>query len=293
MVFRYLRGVLNPLGIILSVAVVCVMTWGLDAFVGASSFTDMLSLPILIYLFMLLFQTNISFAAENKKKGFMKMNMNSELGQICTELNAEAHGISNQVPKNIKFYTEPNDATLNACCFGSRKVCVSKGFADNLLPSKFETEEEKANIEEAAKGVLSHEFGHIANGDMIGEHICTAAMATFAFALYAVYLALYFVVWMFSHAPIFNVLAVPVSWLLKEIYYLASWITGLGYKLFHIINGKREETAADAFAVRLGHKAGLMNFLENYCLKNFGEGKVLDEHPLTSKRIAALQKLPD
>lgn len=286
---RYLSGVLNPMGLILSAAVIAALTYLLDLAVEATAFTEMLPLVVFLYLCMLLFYTPISFAIEARRNGYRKMDMQSEIGKICTNLNAEAHSISKRVPKKIKFYQESKDDTVNAWCFGSKKVCISKGFADGLRPSAYETEEQKANIEEAAKGVLAHEFGHISNGDMIGEHICVAAMATFSAALYATYLFLFVIVKICCHIPIINLIAALLSYVLNGIYYLARWITGIGYKLFHIVNGKREETNADAFAVRLGHKEGLLNFLENYCLKEFGNGKVLDEHPLTSKRIAALK----
>ena len=286
---RYLSGIFNPMGLILSVAVV----WGLSALFQSmfgGTLEEGLTLSLTLYLFMLLFYTNIKFAIDNHKMGYRKMDMESEIGRICAEVNQEAHELSHRVPKNIKFYVNPKDNDLNAYCFGSRKVCVSQGFANSMRPSQGTTQLQSDNLKEIAKGILAHEFGHVADGDMIGEHFCVAAMATLGAVLYVAYLFLYVIVKVFASVPIFCYLAVPLSYLLNGLYKLVNWLTGLGYRLYHIIGGKRQETNADAFAVKLGHKAGLLAFL-NVLQEAYGDGKVLDEHPLTSKRIAALEKI--
>lgn len=208
----------------------------------------------------------------------------SEKFQACfSEVYAKAKKANPNLPDNIELFVN-NDTSKNAFATGRRTICVTKGMLD--VP------------EDEIKGVLGHEFAHIANHDtdlilvvVVGNMIITAMIliVRWTFRLMSIF---------GSTMNIFNrgsgnttILAGALG---DAVIAIMMWAwTKLGQYLV-LATGRAEEFYADEFSFRLGYSEGMCRFLDKYA--NGGKSKgvfavLSSSHPTTDDRIARLQQL--
>lgn len=204
--------------------------------------------------------------------------------------------ISNQVKLFIKADKEPN-----AFAMGRRTICVTTGLLD--LPDEY------------IKGVLGHEFGHLAHKDTdIGLVINIANWLT-NIVFMGVWILLYICKFSMRLCSfVFAVLGKSVMTLYKDLTdMLFTAMTFLFVQLFQkvwlvvgnllfLATSRGAEYKADAFSCELGYSNGLVAFFK--LLPDAVEGKrspfqkiisslatVGATHPATWKRIESIQML--
>lgn len=193
------------------------------------------------------------------------------------------------IDKKISLYICDDDA-LNAFAMGRRTVCVTRG----LLQLD----------DEQIKGVLGHEFGHLASHDTdltllitVGNFLISAAVTVFRMILWF---------YNFIISIVAAIMGGDEGWLVSALNSLSSWLgtliinglmwlwTQLGILL--VMKSSRDaEYEADAFACDLGYAEGIVSFfriLER--MEGGSSGRSIfaalsSSHPETSKRIARIE----
>ena len=194
------------------------------------------------------------------------------------------------IDDKISLYICDDDA-LNAFAMGRRTVCVTRG----LLQLD----------DEQIKGVLGHEFGHLASHDTdltllitVGNFLISAAVTVFRVILWFYNL----IISIFA-----AVLGGDEGWLVSAMNSLSSWIgtliinglmwiwTQLGILL--VMKSSREaEYEADAFSCDLGYSEAMLSFFRILEQMEGGSSSgrsifaaLSSSHPETSKRIARIE----
>lgn len=202
------------------------------------------------------------------------------------------------VDDRIALYMS-DDNVLNAFALGRRTVCVTRG----LLQLS----------DEQIKGVLGHEFGHLASHDTdlsllitVGNFLITAAVTVFRV-----------VAWLFNLmiTLVGGIIGGDEGWFVSAMGTLNSWLTTLMINglmwvwtqlgILLVMKSSRDaEYEADAFSCDLGYTQGLLSFFQILDRMEGGSsGKergnifaaLSSSHPETHKRIARInerQSLP-
>lgn len=208
---------------------------------------------------------------------------------LFREVYSQAKMANPELPNDIKMFIS-DSAEPNAFATGRRTVCVTKGLM--------------SYTDEQIKGVLAHEFGHLAHKDTdailivsVGNMIISAIflliriISNISFGI-----AKIFTLFMGDNAgSIFGFLFMCLGKLAADFILAAlMWIwTKLGV-LLCMYSSRQNEYAADEYAFNCGYGYDLQQVLES-----FGNGSgstglfsaLVSSHPDTYKRIARLQKL--
>lgn len=196
-----------------------------------------------------------------------------------------------KINDGISLYISDDD-DINAFAMGRRTVCVTRGLL-NLS-------------DEQIKGVLGHEFGHLATHDTdlillitVGNFIISAIVTVIR-----VLLAFYNMVLQIIAAAIGDSGAlIDLMRALSSLIYTVCinglmWLwTQLGILL--VMKSSREaEYEADAFACDLGYSEGLLSFFRvlQSCRSSSKDNSIFAalsaSHPSTDKRIARIETRP-
>jgi len=172
-----------------------------------------------------------------------------------------------------------DDITINAFAF-SRTVAVTMGALETLS-------------EDELKGVISHEFGHIANGDT--KALLLSTIGNGVFSLIFVLLRLIFNVLTFIFA-LTNTGAYLLPKVLGHIVNFIQRIWNYIGKVILSINSRYNEFQADKFAYKMGYGGNLLEAL--YFLKKINMNndmsftdKLKSTHPHITDRIGNLEYL--
>jgi len=208
---------------------------------------------------------------------------------LFREVYSQAKMANPELPNDIKMFIS-DSGEPNAFATGRRTVCVTKGLM--------------SYTDEQIKGVLAHEFGHLAHKDTdailivsVGNMIISAIflliriISNISFGI-----AKIFTLFMGDNAgSIFGFLFMCLGKLAADFILAAlMWIwTKLGV-LLCMYSSRQNEYAADEYAFNCGYGYDLQQVLES-----FGNGSgstglfsaLVSSHPDTYKRIARLQKL--
>ena len=208
---------------------------------------------------------------------------------LFREVYAQAKKANPELPNNIKMFISDSEDP-NAFATGRRTVCVTKGLMKYT--------------DDQIKGVLAHEFGHLAHKDTdailivsVGNMIVSAVfilvrvMANISFGIAKIITLFMGDSW----GSVFGFLFVGLGKLAADLVLAAAmWIwTKIGV-LLCMYSSRQNEYAADEYAFNCGYGCELCQVLES-----FGNGSgaaglfsaLVSSHPNTSKRIARLQKL--
>ncbi len=210
------------------------------------------------------------------------------LNGIFQEVYASAKEVDPAIPDGIKLYIS-EDQFLNAFALGRRTICITRGLAE-CDP-------------ETIKGVLAHEFGHIAHHDTdnilivtVGNFLITTIVTVIQVA--ADIFGFFIKVVDFGDAEGFLVKVIGfLEYLALKI---ALWIfmflwTKIGVLL--VMKTSREcEYEADAFAARIGYGENLLGFFKTEFPVTTAKQKgvfaaLSDSHPRTELRIERLESL--
>jgi Zn-dependent protease with chaperone function len=188
------------------------------------------------------------------------------------------------IGKKIKLYII-EDNEINAFAIGKNTICIT-------------TKSIIALSQEEIKGLLAHEFGHIAHGhtkalllDNIGNGIFSVFIAILNFFIRILYMA--------THVEEENELGDVFKFFYYSIFYLLKatiFIIEMPKIIITRLNSRKNEYNADYFAYEIGFGSQLAEVL--YILLDlYGDnlGKISDtiksSHPYTSVRIKRLEQL--
>jgi len=185
------------------------------------------------------------------------------------------------VNKKVKLYIEDN-INLNAYALGTSSIIITRGSIEQLT-------------NEEIKGLLSHEFGHIVNGDtLLFSVLLLGNLASLLVALFVK------IIQLFSRTmgSIFDGMSGSSSYGTIFADFVFNSIINLLFLIALLIkqlHSRKAEYNADSYAVKIGYGAGLRNVLYKIHKIEFGgKIKILDRlkasHPDTVNRIEAIEK---
>lgn len=196
------------------------------------------------------------------------------------------------IDDNIQLYISDDDS-INAFAMGRRTVCVTRG----LLQLN----------DEQIKGVLGHEFGHLASHDTeltllitVGNFIITAIVTVIrvVLAIYNVIISIIAGI-LGDEGAIVGLMHALASFITTLCINGLMWIwTQLGILLV-MKSSRNAEYEADAFSCNLGYSEGLLSFFRilDHMETRSGQKErnnifaaLASSHPDTSKRIARIQE---
>ena len=195
---------------------------------------------------------------------------------IFDEVYAEAKNQSKFVGNKIKLYYKDTDE-VNAYALGHRTVIITRGLINNMDADMI-------------RGVLAHEFGHIASGDSdlkLGISVSNGILwlATIAFNLIIVLIAGLVAILSEKAGNWLSVLGITIVTLIYTI-----WVK-LGMLLVNATS-RKDEYAADAFAVDCGygnHLYAALDALDGVKTKSSFFSLLASTHPDTVDRLKAIQ----
>lgn len=195
---------------------------------------------------------------------------------IFDEVYAEAKKQSKFVGNKIKLYYKDTDE-VNAYALGHRTVIITRGLINNMDADMI-------------RGVLAHEFGHIASGDSdlkLGISVSNGILwlATIAFNLIIVLIAGLVAILSEKAGNWLSVLGITIVTLIYTI-----WVK-LGMLLVNATS-RKDEYAADAFAVDCGygnHLYAALDTLDGVKTKSSFFSLLASTHPDTVDRLKAIQ----
>lgn len=195
---------------------------------------------------------------------------------IFDEVYAEAKKQSKFVGNKIKLYYKDTDE-VNAYALGHRTVIITRGLINNMDADMI-------------RGVLAHEFGHIASGDSdlkLGISVSNGILwlATIAFNLIIVLIAGLVAILSEKAGNWLSVLGITIVTLIYTI-----WVK-LGMLLVNATS-RKDEYAADAFAVDCGygnHLYAALDALDGVKTKSSFFSLLASTHPDTVDRLKAIK----
>ena len=199
------------------------------------------------------------------------------LNGLFMEVYKKALKESPRLSRKVKLFIHKDDS-INACAMGKSTIIINTG----LL----------ALSDEEIKGVIAHEFAHLANGDTLFSLAFCIGNFIFSAVLFAIKIIALFVNIIFS--AVFDrdsLIMLVVLIALDIIFGLWNIIGNFIIKL----TGRKAEYDADHYAGKIGYA----NQLKNALIKIEGEGihfrmglieAINASHPDTCKRVERLEK---
>lgn len=238
----------------------------------------------------------IKFRCKKIKDPRMKARIYPLFDEVYSAARKKSPAISGSVKVFVQYSKTPN-----AFAVGRRSVCVTTG----LL--------KRPDVE--IKGIMGHEFGHLAHKDTdlnlvvnIASWMTNIVFLGVWFVVFAVRIVLKIIALFVSVvslgsasfvSDIFNIVVDVIAFL--GVYLLQKLWLIIG-NLLLMARSRGAEYQADKFSFELGYKEGLMSFF--YALPDSSKGRrnpfkrvikalatVGATHPQTWKRIKALEKL--
>ena len=212
---------------------------------------------------------------QNGAKPIKRADIKDYIQPIFDEVYAQARQKDPSIPTDVEIFLK-EDPAPNAFATGRKTVCITSG----LL------QQPKGQI----KGVLAHEFGHLAHKDtdlillvVVGNFFITAVMTFIKAMIIITQVIMAFVSKDFSE--------VLISMLTLIFINVAMWIwTKIGVLLV-MKSSRSNEYEADGFAFQLGYANDLCEFLDTVCVSEKAGvfAALASTHPDKNDRIARLQ----
>ena len=171
---------------------------------------------------------------------------------------------------------------VNAFAVGKKTIAVTRGAIET-----FSSEE--------LRGVLAHEFGHIAHGDTIALLLNVVGNGLFSIMIVVVRIVIWFLQLLISSFEENFVFFIVFQYLrfMMEIFIMAFMLLG---QIILSLNGRRNEYNADKFASDIGYNEELTSAL--YILQKISLPariplleRIRASHPNTANRIARLENM--
>ena len=172
-----------------------------------------------------------------------------------------------------------NEMAVNACAFGRKSIAITQGALEVMN-------------EDEIKGVLAHEFGHIAHGDTKALLLQNIGNGLFSIIIAIIRLGFRLIKGLVRSSDwiVLRMVAVMLEFTFNVLIFIILFIGDLILSL----NSRKSEYLADGFAYRIGFGINLINAL--YLLKQMDMGgkmsikeRLLSSHPYLSDRIARLE----
>lgn len=214
----------------------------------------------------------------------------SRIKPLFDEVYAKAKEQNPELPDNIGLFMNEDDAP-NAFATGRKTVCITRGLLQYT--------------DEDIKGVLGHEFGHLAHKDTdiilvvaVGNMIMSTifviirVIANVSMWIGQFFAAIFSDSWAGAIAHLFIGLGRIIADFLL-VAFMRVW-TQIGVWLC-MSSSRKNEFEADAYSYRLGYGDGLYRVLESFGTEG-GKGDGLfaslaSSHPKTEKRLQKLRQL--
>ncbi len=208
---------------------------------------------------------------------------------LFREVYSQAKMANPELPNDIKMFISESEEP-NAFATGRKTVCVTKGLT--------------SYSDEQIKGVLSHEFGHLAHKDTDAILIVTVGnmIVSAIFLLIRIYANICFGIAKFmtaimgdSAGAVFAAIFANLGRLAADLILTAiMWLWTKFGVLLCMYSSRQNEYAADEYAFNCGYGRDLREVLES-----FGNGSgatglfsaLLSSHPATYERITRLERL--
>ena len=205
------------------------------------------------------------------------------LTPVFKEVYARAKQAHPSLPDDIELFMN-EDKVPNAFATGRKTICLTKGMYENASDDEL-------------KGVLAHEFSHIANHDT--DLILVVTVGNMIITAIVILIRWFFRILSFM-GVISNVfgskqgnLSIILAFVGDLVVAALMWVwTKLGQYLV-LATGRSEEYLADEFSFKLGYSEGLCRFLDRFAGgSSKGVFAVLSSsHPATDDRIGKLQQM--
>ena len=231
----------------------------------------------ILYLAVFFFAYTIITSIGNKD--FKKTEDSRELtAQECNTsglssilANASRHGIDTS---GMAIRILSSDSWYGAYTYNSRSI--------TLDASTLKLDKEQLGY------IVSHELGHISNGDHISEGIVYTTLTLFL-------LPFIILSWILSALGRINGVFAIFSWINIALYKMASLVVAIIHKVEYVLGGRFDEINADRFAIDIGYAKGALINLRNELDVDFPwYKKIFDPHPGSKTRYRkALQHVRD
>ena len=175
-----------------------------------------------------------------------------------------------------------DDFDINACAFGRKSICVTRGAVNALS-------------EDELKGIIAHEFGHLAHGNTIATLLTSLGNGFFSVIVGILGIFIFgfrFALKKFQNIKIIQILFSGIVAVFNFIIWL---FTGFG-KIILSLNSRESEFSADTYARNIGYGENLIEVL--YTLRQFEwsnkddiKSRITASHPYTDDRIEWLEYL--
>lgn len=260
------------------------MDYGIGAGIAFGAVAYLLSLLVAlspIGEFILRFQTGCKKVEKNP-------NVEARLRPIFDEVYANAKAKNPSLSNNVKLYVNVNDSP-NAFATGSSTVCVTTGLL-NLSDSDI-------------KGVLGHEFGHLAHKDTYLLQAITIGNLFISIIFFFVKLiidGIIFFTRLILHSAIESFFGHILMWIFGSLskvivdglltLIMALW-TRLGIAIC-MASSRSQEYEADKYSCELGYGRFLAHALNSFSGKTYGYrtlwAAISSSHPDTVDRISRI-----
>ena len=215
-------------------------------------------------------------------KKIKRIDYAERLVPLFKEVYGRAKEENPNLPDDIELFMN-EDKAPNAFALGRKTICLTRGMYEGATA-------------EELKGVLAHEFAHIAKHDT--DLILVVTVGNFIITSVVIIIRIIFRI-MSIVGSVSNIISgdgdgVAITGVIGDMIVGAlMWIwTKIGQWLV-FATSRSEEYLADEFALKLGYAEGLCKFLDKYSSSHSkGVFAVLSSsHPSRDDRIANLQKM--
>ena len=219
-------------------------------------------------------QLNLREVATSQDKAYLYPIFYEVYNSVCR--------VEPNISKNIKLYIV-NDFSINALALGRNTIAVTMGAIQGL--GEYEL-----------RGMIAHEFGHIAHGDTKSLLLARVGNGFFVVILKIIEVTARACNWIFNLFRRFQG-AWAIIWFIKIIVYLLNitvkMFNGIS-NVFLSMNSRSSEYLADSFSVRIGYGQNLINLLyiiaQSVPDNTDGiRGTITSSHSFTADRIARLE----
>lgn len=272
------RKFLSALYFLLNLALIFILFGLLGIFSFGTSYDEYLNGAVGIGIHFIILLISLSPVGEAVSRFQMRATVmqDERCLAIFNEVYERARAQDKKIGTHVRLYRLAN-SEVNAFALGHRTIILLDGLA---------------NCDDAyIRAVLAHEFGHIANGDSdltLGIRAANGILCIFIFLYTLVVTLLSCLIGIFSQS-FANMFQAVLLWIVNAVY--AAW-TGIGF-LMNNASSRRQEYAADAFAVACGYGKPLYDFLsalEPSARKVSLISLMCSTHPDTARRLKAIRE---
>lgn len=204
---------------------------------------------------------------------------------IFEEVYEQAKEVSPDLSNDIELFVTDSMA-VNAFAVGRKTVAVTRGAINTFSPDEL-------------KGILSHELGHMANGDTKAMLITLIGNGFFSLIVFALRIFMNFIQMisnMFSGKNIVIMIIAVVTFIMRIVTDISVFaFTFIGNAIL-ALNSRYSEYLADEYAYLIGYGEDLKNAL--YIINQLSMTdkvslmeRLMASHPYTSARIERLENL--